>query len=525
MKKNLPLVPLLGAVTFLSGCSAMQAARNAEMDDALVSGNYKSAAMLAEQRLGLSVGQDGALPDLSASSGSVLNHLEAGEAWRMAGETPRSLAHYDFAERVLQSVELQDIGTAGAKQIGAALVNDTLLDYKPSPAEAVLVNYYKAIAFWHEGDVDNVRVELNRAEDRIRRSVERYEKEIAAAQAENAGKPGGDDATMTKIEAQLGMNEWKPYEGFVMPQATYLHALFLATSGVPSDKDMARTLLERVAGIEPENEVVAQDLKNLRAGNICPTNDCVWFLQDEGAGPVLEEFRMDIPVVTPTGLLSVSFAVPKLISRQSAPIDYVSVTSGGSEIPDYTLSNLDRVVQSEFKKRQPAVIGRAVIGATARVIAQSELNKHAGPFGQLAGLIGNIALTSADVRSWRSTPGMTRLSKIRKNGSPLILSSGGWSEPVELPTTNMQIVYVKQPSIGTPALVNVLHLNRQMAIAAGQERRDARAKALAAAAVAEATNVTINSGTAPAVGDAEADALVNSVEPKARSSGDTTTIQ
>lgn len=450
------------------------------MDAALEGGDYKGAAILAEKRLGLKPGPDGSLPSLAEAKGSVLHHLEAAESWRMAGDFSRSLAHYDFAEQALQSVELQGLPSAGIKQVGATLLNDTLLDYKPSPAEAVLVNYYKAITFWHEGDIENTRIELNRAEDRIRRSVERYEKEIAAAEAENQGKPGADSNTLSQVEAQMGIAQWSPYNGFVVPQATYLHALFLATSDVPGDRESAVDLLERVAGLEPENAVVAGDIRNLKKGNICPTNDCVWFIQDEGSGPVLEELRMDIPIVTPSGLIGVSFAIPKLVSRQTAGSNFIGIGEGGTAVPEFTLSNMDRVVQSEFKKRMPAVVTRAVVGATARAIAQNELGKQAGAFGQLAGFVGNMLLTSADVRSWRSTPGTTQLAQIRKNGNPVTLSSGGWSQTIELPAKGSQIVYVRQPSVGSPALVSILHTSRTEAMAFAAARRAEReAQALA----------------------------------------------
>lgn len=510
MANRFKLAPIAAAAVFLTGCSAMQAANNTEMDAVLVGGDFKGAALIAESRLGLKPAEDGSLPDVAGSAGSVLNHLEAGEAWRLAGESQRSLAHYDFAEQALQAVELQGTASEATKQVGATLVNDMLLDYKPSPAEAVLVNYHKAITFWHEGDIDNARVELNRAEDRIRRSVERYEREIAEAQAETSGREGSDDATMGQVTTGLGMNEWSPYDGFVMPQATYLHALFLATSGDTADQSSAIELLERVAGLEPGNSVVAEDLRNLKAGDICPTKDCVWFLADEGQGPVLEEFRMDIPIVTMSGLVTASFAIPKLVSRQSSPTDYVSLRSGDSVISEYTLANMDRVVQSEFKKRTPAVITRAVVGATARAIAQNELNKHAGPLAGLAGSLFNIAITGADVRSWRSTPGTTQLAQIRKNGNPVFLSSAGWTQEMSLPSAGMQIVYVKQPNIGTPALVNVLEIDRNMAVAAARDRAAARAQALAAAQPAPAESVT-SPVVIPTSTDAEADALMDSV--------------
>lgn len=443
-------------VLSLSGCASMrQAQQNNEIDQFLAGGDYKGAAMAAEGRLGLKPDEAGTLPAVTATQGSVLHHMEAAEAWRMAGDLDRSLAHYDMAEEALQAVELQNQAGAAGKQVSAALLNDSFLDYKPSPAEAVLVNYNKAVTFWSQGKRDLARVEFNRAEDRIRRAVERYEKEIAKAQEEAEGKPAGDDQTLTRIESAMGISAWAPYENFVVPQATYLHALFLA-AGDSSDKTLALELMGRVQGINPENQVVGSDLGELKLGQLCPTRDCVWILSDEGMGPVLQERRLDIPVVTFSGLVTVSFALPELVSRQTAPTNYVELRSGNNSVSAYAVGDMDRVVQSEFKKRLPATVTRAVVGATARAIAQHQLNKQ----NAIAGLLGNLAnlaITSADIRSWRAIPGTTRVARVRRNGESLTLASGGWSQNLSLPDGN-HIVYVRQPMAGGTPLVHVLSL-------------------------------------------------------------------
>ncbi len=461
---------MVAVALLASGCSSMQMARNADMDAALVSGDYRAAALLAESRLGLKPAADGALPDIALAKGSVLNHLEAGEAWRMAGERERALAHFDRAEAALQAVETQALASSGAKQIGATLINDGLLDYTPSPAEAVLMNYYKAITFWAAGDRDNARVELNRAEDRVRRAVERYEKEIAAAEAESKGKQGADRKNVDAVAAKIPeMAQWQPYDGFVMPQATYLHALFLASTGDRADRDAALALLERVRGLEPDNQVVARDIENLtKRGALCPAGDCVWIVTEEGAGPVLQELRTDLPVPTATGFVMVSLALPKLVSRRSDAADYVVASTPAGPVPEFRLSDMDRVVQSEFSKRFPATVTRALVGATARAIAQEQLNKNVGPWGALAGMVANIALTGADLRSWRSTPALTRVAQIRAGEQPLVLTTASGPQTVELPESGMHIVYVKQSIATAPALVQILPLSNLTATASAR---------------------------------------------------------
>lgn len=344
------------AAASLSGCaSMMQAQQNTAIDTLLAGGDYRAAALEAESRLGLQPDKEGVLPDVGLTQGSVLHHMEAAESWRMAGDRDRALAHYDMAEEALKAVELQSQAGAAGKQVVAGLLNDSFLDYKPSPAEAVLVNYNKAITFWGQGNTDLARVEFNRAEDRIRRAVERYASEIESARQEAAGAQAGDDKTLSNVATAMNMQAWSPYEDFVVPQATYLHALFLA-SGDASDQALAVELLGRVRAINPDNAVVQADHEEMMFGALCPTHDCIWIVSDEGMGPVLQEQRLDVPIVTGSGLLTVSFALPQLVSRQTTPANYVELRSGNGSVQSYKVGDMDRVVQTEFKKRQ---IGRA----------------------------------------------------------------------------------------------------------------------------------------------------------------------
>src|SRR5699024_3325774 len=65
----------------------------------------------------------------------------------------------------------------------SVMVNDSERDYKALMSEAVLVNTYKGLAFLAEGNNEYARVEFNRADDRTRRAVDYFHKEIAAQQA------------------------------------------------------------------------------------------------------------------------------------------------------------------------------------------------------------------------------------------------------------------------------------------------------------------------------------------------------
>jgi hypothetical protein len=462
-ERNVTLVkkPLLalGCALSLAGCSAMQSSRNEAMDQAVNSGSYASAAQLAESRLGIKPTADGSPAPVAFVPGDVLDHLDAAEAWHLAGNAARSIQHFDAAEQALRGVETQGAGEEGARQVGAVLVNDSVLQYTPSPAEAILINYNKALDFWKQGDLNNVRVELNRAGDRTRRAVEHYESEIAAAQAPDAKVMSG----VSKKYAD--MSQWTPYREFVVPPATYLQALYLGRSADPEDNRRGSDLLQRLAGIIDSNPTVLGDVQESQSGRLCPKDDCVWILVEHGLGPTLVERRIDVPIVTPTGLVTASMALPALVSRPSPDLVPFRTIVNGQAVEVPLMASMDRVVQVEFQKRFPGVVTRAVASATTKAAAQVALNKvsqQAGAFGSLISLAGNIAsaaTTSADVRMWRSMPGKFSLVRVEKTpGFQISLETSRGTVPVEVPEQGSSLIYIEDPVDTAPPAVSVLPL-------------------------------------------------------------------
>lgn len=461
-------IGVLALALLQAGCAGMMAARNNEMDTMLAAGDYRAAAMLGETRLGYQPLADGALPEVTFKRANVLDHLDAAEAWRLAGDRKRAAAHYDAAEEALKDVELQGAGAAGAKQFGAVLLNDSVLDYVPSPAEAILINYYKSLAFLAEGDKESARVELNRADDRTRRAVERYEAEILAAQGKEGSAEYGyaNPAVAGAIDGKFPeFNQWTPYREFIVPPATYLHALFLARSSDPRDRQRGAELYQRVAGLVEGNDAVMKDAKEAAAGRLCPKNNCSWILIEHGLGPVLEERRMDITVPTLTsGLLTVSFALPALVSRtQQEPVPPFGMQLDAATLYAQPLADMDRVIQTEFKRRFPGIATRAVASAAVKAAAQKAVSDSGSQYAPVMNLFANImtiATTAADTRSWRSMPGRFALVRAEKTGktATLRVANGSYVVPVEIPANGSHLIHIKSVSPTVAPTIEVIKI-------------------------------------------------------------------
>jgi hypothetical protein len=448
----------------LPACMLMVAERNQTTDGWLVSGNYRAIAEAAEARMGLVAGTPQGRPLVQPRERQVLDHLDAAEAWRLAGDLHRAIAHYDAAERGLRVVEEEGRGAAAVRQTGAVLFGDGSLPYLPSPAEGVLINYYKALAFLQAGDADNARVELNRSHERTQRAVARYEREIAEAarEARHTRVPTVETAAVMRQHFPE-MLQWEPYESFILPSATYLQALLLGLANSGTDREQARNLMQRVAAIT-RNPVVLEDYARLNRGVLCPERNCVWVIAEYGLGPELVERRFDLPVATEQGVVILSMAMPALQSRlrQTAP-PFTLLQSSRQPVPFSTLATMDTVVQTEYQKRFPAIMLRSFAGAVLKAAAQQEAYQRGGPVAGLLTNLLSVATTHADIRMWRAMPGVFAVAHLElprgaegQEMEPLWLRSAHGEQAIAWDGQGSMLIHIKQVDASVPPVVTIL---------------------------------------------------------------------
>jgi len=432
------------------------------IDQRYQAGQYLAAAEAIEQQLGLMDVKTRALLPVEARSGEVLLHLEAAENWRLAGNPRRAIAHYDALEDLFKDKDVQSGARKLGENIGAALVNDAVRSYEPPPAERILTNFYKALAFWSLGEKDNARVEFNRANERARIAVERYEAMIVEAQQE--GRDANRNLQSSGVQSALrqnfpNMDQWQVYDSFVNPAVAYMNAMFLA-GGSGSDIAQAETLLERVNGMIGGNPVIAQDLLNLRKqGRLHNGAAQRWIVYESGLSPVYGEKRFSIPWFTVNAFIQVTVALPELVNRPSrSSVNGLSV--GEQAIALQPFARMDRVMQTEFQKRWSATVTRAVVSAASKAVLQDRMGKELGPLGNLAGMLYANASASADTRAWHAMPEQWSLAKIpAKQAEDLRIPYGsGLATTLSLPADKDVLIYIKQPSPNAAPYVQLFYL-------------------------------------------------------------------
>jgi hypothetical protein len=177
-------------------------------------------------------------------------------------------------------------------------------------------------------------------------------------------------------------------------------------------------------------------------------DDTIWLIFENGLGPVKREFRMDIPLFVATDEVKyIGIALPELEFRDRAH-PYLVAEVDGKDYETRLVSDMDRVVQTEFSKDFKGILTRAIISTTAKAIAQYAVEKQDSSASSLASLFVaaySYATTTADVRIWTTLPKDFQVARFPKpkNGRLRITPAGANPFEIDIPDCNNAIVYVR----------------------------------------------------------------------------------
>ncbi|KAB7624117.1 COG3014 family protein [Alkalilimnicola sp. S0819] len=460
-------VGVLVSAALLAGCAAHQARQISGFDEHFEASNYVAASEYAMDKAG---------PGDKAPE-NLLWTLQAASALRGAADYRTSNAYFDFAEALMTREDGESLIRDGGENALAVLVNDSVMGYEPAIYDGVMVNTFKALNMLAEGDLGNARVELNRADDRQRRAVEAFAKEIAKRQeeleerqaAETAKHRGGANRVDTKrslavverkVLSHIELDRWAAYPDFVNPFATYVNGLFFllaaTDTGDAGDLRKSHDALKRVASMVPDNDYVQQDLalvEGLSSGGLeQPLEPVVWVLFENGLGPVKRERRFDIPLfLVSDDVLYTSIALPKLEPRPAATKSLRIADGNELQLKTATVADMDRVIGTEFKKDYSYVLTRAVLGAILKTYVQSEITRTSGAAAGIVAALIQRATTEADQRMWTALPKEFQVARFARPATGTVTIGSPDLAPVEvsLPDAPFSIVYVKAARAGT----------------------------------------------------------------------------
>ena len=466
---------ILISIFLLSGCAPKEVMVSG--DKLVAQGDYAKAATLYAEEIDKSD---------RTQRNNLLWYLNTGLSYRFDGNNSASIEAFDESEWLIKHFQEQLVGSDIGQGTASILVNDTTRPYFGTQYDGVMANTYKAIDYLAMGNSDSARVEFNRAIDRQRRAKAFYaemidkNRKVVEAKEKQDGNGVNTDNSMPEAERSLkskypGLYNFKAYPDFINPMVSYLAGVFALSQG---DNPKAFTLFKEAYGMNQNNQYIAQDLAyvdDLLDGKVVSSKPVVWVIIEDGLAPVKTEWRMDIPVwIFSNNLNYVSLALPRIHKRQSAYASY-SVAEGDRVSTTYELSDMDRVVMTEFKTEYPAILRRAIFSATTKAIIQYEMQRQsqqnngksglAFALASMATTVYTIASTQADTRTWTTLPKRFDLIRIERpeSGKVVLKTSTGLSLPdITLPLAQHTLVYVKMPTAGAKPSITVIPLRRSL---------------------------------------------------------------
>lgn len=395
----------------------------------------------------------------------LLWSLNAGAARLHAAQHRPSVAMFDAAEEMMRASEEANFNWGSTYRFGSY--------------DAVMVNTYKALAMLGTGDTANARVEMNRLDERQRRVTERFQREIAEADARIAQQRSEGTNGQALSAAQQSqeyreqlqaLERWASYAPFVNPAATYLHGIFFLNAGSANDAERARNSFERVVGMTGANPVVNADLAMARdaARGRRPAPQ-VWIVFENGQSPIFEQqnITLPMPVLARGGGVTVrpvTVSIPRMVAQPNA-YPFVEVTAGSARATTQTIGSIEAVMASEFRQRYPSLVAATVFEAVAKAALMSGANAIGGQMGGMAGLLLDVAatvaanVTVADTRSWYLLPREFQAARlpVPRDGR-VEFRAGAAPQSVTVPTDRPSIVLLKAQAPGSPVVAQVFPL-------------------------------------------------------------------
>lgn len=410
--------------------------------------------------------------DKTNDPAKLLEVLQAGAALRADQRLEESNELFDEAEEIIKQHDEKLLAAKSVSTVGATLVNDSVLNYAGYEYDGVMLNTYKALNLWKQGEAD-ARVEFNRAVERQGRAKAQFAKLIAKNQAELKSqqaqqskkyKEGGPDVqkNVSNQETQdlvySNLAEFEAYADFTNPFTLYAAGLYFMSQG---DSAKAVDLLKEAHGLDQEVAVVKNDfnLVNGNANNQGAQN-YVWVFLENGLGPELEQFRIDLPLFLLTNDVKYTgIALPRIKLRDQA-YPYLLVQSGEVSAKTELVASMDRVVQTEFKKRYPMILSRAIASTLIKTYAQYYAQQEMGDLGGITVGLYQAATNFADTRMWTALPKDFQVARVPapENGKLTLAFPNGASEHLQVKGGRNSLVYVKAVTASVPASIQVVEL-------------------------------------------------------------------
>lgn len=412
--------------------------------------------------------------------------LEAAKAFHDAGMWARSNDAFEAAHQKLAWKENTiDTPAAVINLVATTMTSSAFGAYPGKIHEGSLLNFYRALNMLmlaaQEADPtrradlqQKARVEFNRLEERQRNALAQLNSfdQSSRKSSQNSMADNKAEGSARSLEA-VGP---KVNEGFAMVPAQtrrsdirnasgdLLAAAFRSTSSFEQDKDDQRigSMIAAAAGAAPgqESGPMLAGFRRAVATGGGAVQDKIFIVFEDGNGPSLSEFRLDLPMYLVSDRVMYSgIALPRFNIGQPA-LNGLLVSGQ----PTIVMTDLNRIVGLEFRAGYNAVVTQAVASTVIKTAAQYAINKKIDQEAKspMAALLMKAAtgavqagLTRADTRYWRNLPNTIQIAIIDRpaDGNIVLASASGQVfRSLRVPPGNHLLLVKASGTAGPPAV-------------------------------------------------------------------------
>jgi uncharacterized protein len=347
----------------------------------------------------------------------LLLNLEKGELLRIDSRYQDSLTAFEVADSKIRQWEekVKSNPAKVAEQVGALLAGDLSRSYEGQDYEKVMLTTRMAMNRIHLGDLDTARVDIKRTHEREAIIAEFRAKE--AEQVEQAAKEKGAKTTNQELNGY-------PIETLNDPEVLklkngYQNALSHYLAGfvyeVLQEPGLAAPGYRKAIELRPNTPLLNDALRGLdkrvRASKAKKPLTDVLFVIETGNAPARQSHKVAIPVPTPRGLVTISFAYPSIHPDKNA-MEIAQISLGKQSFKTALIADFNVMARRALKDEMPGIQARAAVRAVGKALIQDQANRQFGVWG---GLLANVAVAAteanADDRMWRSLPGRVFIAR------------------------------------------------------------------------------------------------------------------
>jgi len=397
---------LLGVV-LVTGCASMAShdAKTSEVQAASRSGGL--AAGIAQLEKSATTTEQRA---------ALLYNLERGELLRLNKQYSQSTEAFLLADAQVKLWE-ETATTSPTKlfsMAGAALISERLSAYEGQDYEKVWLTTRLALNRLSSGDYDNARVDIKRTHER--------EAVIAAFRAVETSNAEAEAKSKGVVASGKELNGY-PVETLNDPEVLslkngYQNALSHYLAGylyeILNESGLAAPGYRKAIELRPNTGVLEEGLRGLDYRTSFTHQrrqrmTDVLFIVETNSAPARKPIAFTVPVPINGTVQTLSVSYPVIEASRDAPL--TSIMIGDKSVALEKIVDVNVMARRALRDAMPGMVFRGITRAVAKGVVQNQLEKNAGPWGALIGIVASAITEQADDRIWRSLPGQVYIAR------------------------------------------------------------------------------------------------------------------